>query len=88
MEDHSPELKEAITEIVSNQLRLKDPPETRQTLDRLVAEGYSTDDAMELIGVVVTTHIYEMLKKQQPFDLTLFIQDLEKLPAMPWAEDE
>ena len=88
MEDHSPELKEAITEIVSNQLLLNDPPETRQTLDRLVAEGYSTDAAMELIGVVVTTHIYEMLKKQQTFDLSLFVQDLEKLPEMPWSNDE
>jgi hypothetical protein len=43
-------LQQAILEVVENQLRANDPPETRQTLDRLLASGYSRKDAIKLIG--------------------------------------
>ena len=37
---HSPELRRILLEIVDNQLRDATPPETRVTLNRLIAEGF------------------------------------------------
>ena len=64
MEEHNPRLKMAILQLVSNQLRMNDPPETKAMLNRQISEGYSKQDAKELIGAVVSAHIYEMLKEQ------------------------
>lgn len=86
MEEHNPYLKKAILQIVSNQLRMNDPPETKSTLNRLISEGYSKQDAKELIGAVVSAHIYEMLKEQHEFDNSKYIQDLQRLPKLPWED--
>ena len=40
----NPRLKASFLEVVENQLKANDPPETKQTLDRLVAQGISRDD--------------------------------------------
>jgi len=37
----NPYLKEAFLEVVENQLRDNDPPETKETLTRLIAAGHS-----------------------------------------------
>lgn len=42
-EESNPRLKASFLEVVDNQLRANDPPETRQTLDRLIAEGISRE---------------------------------------------
>ena len=86
MKEHSPLLKKAILEVVSNQLRSKDPPETSAALNRLIAEGYSKQESLELIGAVVSAHIYDMLKNQRVYDNEKYISDLIKLPDMPWDE--
>lgn len=86
MEKYNPRLKKAILQVVSNQLRLNDPPETKATLNRLISGGYSKQDAKELIGAVVSAHIYDMLKDQHKFDNSKYIKDLEKLPKLPWED--
>lgn len=86
MEEHNPRLKKAILQVVSNQLRMNKPPETKQTLNRLISEGYSRQNARELIGAVVSAHIYEMLKEQHEFDNTKYIEDLKRLPKLPWKD--
>jgi len=54
-------LKNTIMEVVDNQLKSNDPPETRQTYDRLISEGYSEKEAKELIGCVVTSEFFDVL---------------------------
>ena len=73
-------LQKAILEAVENQLRADDPPETKQTFDRLLREGYSEDDAMKLIGRAVATDIYEVLKNKTPFDKERYVKALKELP--------
>ena len=51
----NPHLKAVILEVVDNQLRANKPPETRSTLERLIKEGYSKEEAKKLIGCVVTS---------------------------------
>ena len=54
-------------DIVDNQLRDNTPPETRQTLARLVADGHTLEDARRLIGCVVSTEIYDIVTRHRPF---------------------
>ena len=51
-------LKSAVLEIVDNQLRDNTPPETKQTYQRLLKEGYKDQEVRELIGVVVSSEIF------------------------------
>ena len=84
----NPYLQAAIMEVVENQLRNNDPPRTRQTFRRLIEAGYSEEEAKRLIGCVVSAEIFDILKKNEPFNLDRFVKALDKLPEMPWAEEE
>jgi hypothetical protein len=59
-------LNQAIMEIVENQLRDGNPPETKKTFERLLKEGIKEQEAKRLIASVVVSEIYDVLKKQQP----------------------
>ena len=74
----------AILEVVENQLRDGTPPETRQTFQRLVAEGYSEDEARRLIAAVLASEIFGVLKHNRPYDETRYVAALRRLPKMPY----
>ena len=76
-------LKTAIIEVVENQLEANDPPEIKETLDRLVSEGYSSMESKELIGNVVVVEVFEVLKEGKPFDLDRYVAALRRLPEIP-----
>ena len=78
--EENPNLKSAILEVVENQLQANDPPETRQTYDRLISEGYSEVEAKKLIGCAVSLEIFDVLKKQEPFNPERFAKALNELP--------
>jgi len=84
MDKMNPVLKQTILEVVNNQLEALDPPETKQTYDRLVASGISDQEARRLIGCVVSSEIFDVLKQQQPFNHARFVKALNKLPILPW----
>ena len=75
----NPHLKVAILEIVENQLRENNPPETRQTFERLLATGYSRQEAVEMIGSAVVGEIWAVLKENKPYDAVRFRAALEKV---------
>jgi hypothetical protein len=75
----NPRLKALILEVVENQVRASDPPETRQTFERLLAAGYSRKQAMEMIGSALVEEIWGMLHERKPFDRARFSALLEKL---------
>ena len=80
----NPRLKAAIMQVVDNQLRANEPPETKQTLDRLLSEGHCEEEAKRLIGCVVSFEISDMLKEQEEFDLERFVSALHALPELSW----
>ena len=86
MEEHNPALKKVILKVIANQLGTNNPPETKATLNRLISEGYSKQDAKEFIGAVLSTHIYDILKEEHEFDNSKYVKDLENLPTLPWEE--
>lgn len=72
-------MKTAILEIVENRVFDGDPPETRQTLERLMAAGYSRKQATGMIGSAVTEEIWAVLFSNKPFDRARYAALLEKL---------
>ena len=85
MSEGDPEvLREAIFEIIENQIEAGTPPETEQTLKRLMAEGHSEEEAMKLIGCVVASLIFGVLKEGKAYDEAAYIKGLLALPKLPW----
>lgn len=83
MRRHSKRLDAALMEVVDNQLRDNDPPETKQTFARLASEGYSEEEARRLIANVVEKEIMAVLKSGRPYDHERFTRALRKLPGGP-----
>ncbi len=82
-----PELGEAILEVVRNQIQDNEPPETRQTFERLKTEGYTADEARRLISTAVTVELFHIMRDHQDFDRKRFVWNLAHLPREPWDED-
>ena len=72
-------VKRAILEIVENQLRDNEPPETQQTLKRLLSVGYSRQEAVEMIGSAVASEIWYVLHEKQQYDAERYKAALNKL---------
>ena len=79
----NPRLKAVFLEIVDNQLNANDPPETRQTLDRLIAQGISHEDAMMYIAQAVCVEVFNVLKHKEPSDQARYVRNLQRLPEEP-----
>ena len=73
-------------DIVDTQVRDNTPPETRRTLERLVAAGHTLEDARRLTGCVVATEIYDVLTQHRSFDEAAYVAALQPLPILPWEE--
>lgn len=83
MEEGNPILKEAFMEVVENQIRDNDPPETRETLERLKSEGISEDDAKLYIGQAVCIEVWDIMRNKEEFDMARFLRNLKALPSEP-----
>lgn len=82
-EKSNPRLKAAFLEVVDNQLEANDPPETRKTLDRLIAQGISEEDAKIYIGQAVCYEAFNVMKHKQPYNQARYIRNLQHLPEEP-----
>jgi predicted Ser/Thr protein kinase len=75
----NPQLRAAILEVVDTQLENNDPPQTRATLERLVARGYSREGARELIGQAVVDEIAAVMASHKPYNAACYLAALDKL---------
>jgi hypothetical protein len=83
MENTNPHLKRAFLDIVENQIRSGDPPETKETFERLVAQGISKSDAKIYIAQAVCVEVWDVMKNKVPFNRERFVRNLRNLPAEP-----
>ncbi|MFO7983376.1 MAG: hypothetical protein R6V08_08000 [Desulfuromonadales bacterium] len=81
--EKSQRIKSAIIEVVDTQIATDDPPETKQTLDRLVSEGFSEKESKELIGTVVVAELFDVMQEEKEFDIDRYVDALDKLPERP-----
>jgi hypothetical protein len=78
--------REMIFDIVRNQMKNNDPPETNVTYKRLIDMGYSDFDTMQYIGQCVAVEIYKVMKFKEPFDLEPYVGNLKRLPEEPFDD--
>ncbi|MFO0888250.1 MAG: hypothetical protein U0790_03780 [Isosphaeraceae bacterium] len=88
MPEFNPKVQAAIYDVLDNQLRDEDPPETKQTLERLLAAGIERGEARRLIACIIAGEIFSVLKTSTAFDRERFVGRLSLLPEMPWMDDE
>jgi len=83
LEKYNPYLQAAIFEVVDNQMAAGDPPETKETFERLLGEGFSEEDAKKPIGQAICTEIYRIGKYKEVFDRQRYLRNLRNLPREP-----
>lgn len=77
-------IREHIFEIINNQLKNNDPPETKETYDRLRETGYNDFETRQLIGQCVAVEMFDIFKFGKPFDHNRYIKNLAGLPKEPF----
>lgn len=77
-------LREQIFEIIKNQLRDNDPPETKLTFDRLRKQGYDDFQTRQLIGQCVAAELFDVMKFGRPYNNERYIKNLLALPKEPF----
>lgn len=70
-------------EVVDNQITSNDPPETRETLDRLTSQGISEQDARIYICQAVCVEIWDIMRNKKEFNRERFVRNLKNLPEEP-----
>ena len=87
MEEEGSEIaKAAIFEIIENQMRDNTPPITKITYDRLVSEGLTHEETMNLIGCAVSVELFEIMKNGDVFNEGRYTDNLKLLPELPWED--
>ena len=81
-------VREQIFEIIKNQIASNTPPETKQTLKRLINLGYTDQDARMLIGQCLAVELFNVLKFKKPYDNDRYVSNLKKLPEAPFDDDD
>jgi hypothetical protein len=59
-------------DVVDNQLRNGDPPETRATFERLKRQGIDEEEIRRLLGCVIVAEIYDVMKNNSPYNQERF----------------
>ncbi|GMR06685.1 MAG: hypothetical protein BMS9Abin25_1302 [Gammaproteobacteria bacterium] len=74
---------EGIVEAIENQIKEKNPLETTLTLERLMGNGESRENAMRYIASAFTIELFEIMKSNKPYNEERYINNLKALPRLP-----
>lgn len=77
-----PRVSRFILEVVEKQLREGVPPQTRETLERLKAEGFSEVEARQLIGSAISSEMRAVVAEGRKFSEERFLAMLRELPRL------
>ena len=81
-------IQKAILEVIYNQIRDNNPPETKLTLIRLLGQGFTETEALKLIGYVVASEVFSVLQTNRTYDENRYISALNALPELPWEKGD
>jgi hypothetical protein len=79
MADSDKTVRDAMLDTVLNQLETGDPPEAKNTYDRLVAAGQSKNQALQLMAGALRVEMNRMLSESTPFDNQKYAALLAKI---------
>ncbi len=77
-------LRKQIFDVIENQIRDNNPPETNLTYIRLKNLGYNDFETKQFIGQCVAVEIFNVIKEKKPFDEKRFVKNLKNLPKEPF----
>ena len=77
-------MRDIIFQVVDNQIKSNDPPETKLTFKRLLDLGYSKIEVKQLIGQCLSVEIFDAMKNQKPFNEKRYVKNLQQLPKEPF----
>lgn len=72
---------DAFLDTVLNQIETGDPPETKATFERLMAEGHPRMHALQLIAAALRVEMNRMMSEATPFDNDKYAGLLAKIKA-------
>ncbi|MCX6231542.1 MAG: hypothetical protein NTZ33_08355 [Bacteroidetes bacterium] len=78
--------REQIFEIVNNQIKDNNPPETRVTYKRLIDMGYTDFVTKQLIGQCIAVELFEVMKFGKKYNEKRYINNLKNLPKEPFND--
>lgn len=70
-------------EIIENQINDKDPIETKKTFERLVNEGFSEEEAKNLLADCIAIEIVDVIQNGKNFNKLRYVLNLANLPKAP-----
>lgn len=82
MDQASPEARKVFITAAKTQIQTENPPEARQTYNRLISEGIPKNDAILHIAQAISYEFYDMMKDKRDFDNENYISLLSKLPNL------
>ena len=77
-------LRAQIFEVKKNQLRDNDPPETKETLDRLRKQGFNDFQTRQMIGQCLAVEVFDVMQKRKPYNTKRYVKNLLALPKEPF----
>jgi len=81
-------VRKALLTAIEDQLKRGDPPEARETLARLLAEGHTKQDALQLIAFALVAEVTDVLRNNSSYNRERYVANLNRLPKLPWEGDE
>lgn len=87
-EERGQRVREMLFEVLENQMKENNPPETRKTYQRLLDQGFSREETLRMMAAVVIVEMNDMVKENRTFDEAGYIEALKALPQLPYDEDE
>ncbi len=83
MSEQKPRVNKLILEVVEKQLNSGKPVQTRETLERLMAQGFSEEDVRHLIGSAIVVEMRAVVSEGRTFQEERFVSLLHDLPRLP-----
>ena len=74
-------VRDAMLDTVLSQINDNNPPEARETYDRLIFGGRSNSQALQLMAAALRMEMDRMLKESTPFDNDRYSALLQKIPT-------
>lgn len=71
---------------IEKQLADNNPPEVRETFDRLIDSGYAREETLRLIACALISEVFSVLKNNSPYDNNRYVANLKRLPTLPWEK--
>lgn len=77
-------LRDQIFEIIKNQIKENNPPETKTTYDRLMNTGYDDFQTRQLIGQCLAIELFDIIKFKKSYNNERYLKNLKRLPDEPF----